>query len=56
MSEVQSQEKDYFWAYIIIGVLVFAATMFTVKTMGGSDYNRAAELIEENPSNSAYKN
>lgn len=53
MSEVQ--EKDNFWLYIIIGVVFFAGAIFMVKNSESAKYDRAAELIAEDSSNSAYR-
>lgn len=53
MSEVQ--EKDNFWLYIAIGVVLFAGTIFMVKNSESDKYQRSAELIAEDSSNSAYR-
>ncbi len=56
MSEIQAQEKDNFWLYIILGVAIFAGVIFMVKSSEHDKYQKASELISENPANSAYKN
>jgi hypothetical protein len=53
MSE-EKAEKDNFFLYIAIGVGLFAVTNYMVKTSEGAKYDKAKQLIAENPSNSAY--
>ena len=53
MSELK-EEKDYFFHYIAIGVILFASAIFMVKNAESDKYQKAAELIQEDPSNSAY--
>jgi len=50
----QETEKDYFFHYIAIGVILFASVIFMVKNSESVKYQKASELIQENPSNSAY--
>ncbi len=52
----ETQEKDNFWLYIAIGVVLFAGTIFMVKNSESQKYDRAAQLIAEDASNSAYRN
>ncbi len=52
----EAQEKDNFWLYIVVGVVLFAGAIFMVKNSESGKYNRAAELIAEDASNSAYRN
>jgi hypothetical protein len=53
MSE-QTEEKDYFFHYIAIGVIIFASVIFMIKNAESGKYEKAAQLIAEDPSNSAY--
>ncbi len=54
MSEVQ--EKDNFWLYIVIGVVLFAGTILMVKSSEHDKYSAASKAIAEDSSNSAYRN
>jgi len=54
MSEVQ--EKDNFWLYIAIGVVLFAGAIFMVKSSEHDKYASASKAIAEDSSNSAYRN
>ncbi len=54
MNEVQ--EKDYFWYYIGIAVIVFAGAIFMVKSSEHDKYASASKAIAEDASNSAYRN
>jgi hypothetical protein len=54
MSEVQ--EKDNFWLYIVIGVVLFAGAIFMVKNSEHDKYSAASKAIAEDSSNSAYRN
>jgi len=54
MSEVQ--EKDNFWLYIIIGVVIFAGGIYMVKSSEHDKYASASKAIAEDASNSAYRN
>ena len=54
MSEVQ--EKDNFWLYIIIGVVIFAGGIYMVKSSEHDKYASASKAISEDASNSAYRN
>lgn len=54
MSEVQ--EKDNFWLYIAIGVVLFAGVIFMVKNSEHDKYASASKAIAEDSSNSAYRN
>jgi hypothetical protein len=51
----ESQEKDNFWLYVVIGVVVFAGAIFMVKKTESGKYETAAKAIAEDASNSAYK-
>lgn len=53
MSEVQ--EKDNFWLYIGIAVVLFAGTIFLVKNAEHEKYATSAKNIAEDSSNSAYR-
>lgn len=50
----EQQEKDNFWLYIAIGVIVFAGTIFMVKKSESDKFETAAKAIAEDASNSAY--
>lgn len=54
MSEVQ--EKDNFWLYIAIGVVLFAGAIIMVKNSEHDKYAASARAIAEDSSNSAYRN
>lgn len=54
MSEVQ--EKDNFWLYIGIAVVLFAGTIYMVKSAEHDKYTSASKAIAEDSSNSAYRN
>ncbi|MDD1622862.1 MAG: hypothetical protein LUQ11_15405 [Methylococcaceae bacterium] len=54
MSEVQ--EKDNFWLYIVIGVVLFAGTILMVKNSEHDKYAASSKAIAEDSSNSAYRN
>jgi hypothetical protein len=54
MSEVR--EKDNFWLYVGIAVVLFAGGIFMVKNSGHDSYASAAKAIAEDASNSAYRN
>lgn len=54
MSEVQ--EKDNFWLYIIIGVVLFAGAILMVKSSEHDKYAASSKAIAEDASNSAYRN
>lgn len=54
MSEVQ--EKDNFWLYIGIAVVLFAGVIFMVKNAEHDKYSSASKAIAEDSSNSAYRN
>jgi hypothetical protein len=53
MSE-QPEEKDYFFHYIAIGVIIFASAIYMVKNAESGKFQKAKELIAEDSSNSAY--
>lgn len=55
MSEVQEQEKDYFWFYIGGLVVAVIAVLLMVKGSEHDKYATAAKAIAEDSSNSAYK-
>ncbi len=50
------QEKDNFWLYIAIAVIVFAGAIWMVKSSEHDKYVTAANNIAEDASNSAYRN
>lgn len=52
----EAQEKDNFWLYIGIAVVLFAGAIFMVKNSEHDKYNNAAKAIAEDSSNSAYRN
>jgi hypothetical protein len=54
MSEVQ--EKDNFWLYIGIAVVLFAGGIYFVKFSEHDKYTAASKAISEDSSNSAYRN
>ncbi len=54
MSEVQ--EKDNFWLYIVMGVVIFAGVIMMVKNSEHDKYAASAKAISEDSSNSAYRN
>ncbi len=54
MSEVQ--EKDNFWLYIIIAVVLAAGAVLAVKNAEHDKYATAAKNIAEDSANSAYRN
>ena len=54
MSEVQ--EKDNFWLYIVVGVVLFAGVILMVKSSEHDKYTSASKAIAEDSSNSAYRN
>ena len=54
MSEVQ--EKDNFWLYIAVAVVLFAGVIFMVKNSEHDKYASASKAIAEDSSNSAYRN
>ena len=54
MSEVQ--EKDNFWLYIVVGVVLFAGAIMMVKNSEHDKYSASAKAIAEDSSNSAYRN
>jgi hypothetical protein len=54
MSEVQ--EKDNFWLYIGIAVVLFAGAIYMVKNSEHDKYASAQKAIAEDSSNSAYRN
>ena len=53
MSEVQ--EKDNFWAYIAIAVVLAAGAVLMVKNAEYEKYATAAKNIAEDSANSAYR-
>ncbi len=55
MSE-ENNGPDKFWIYIAALVVVFAGVMYMVKSSEHSKYTKAEQLIQEDSSNSAYKN
>ncbi|MCQ8103002.1 hypothetical protein NP590_02690 [Methylomonas sp. SURF-2] len=54
MSEVQ--EKDNFWLYIALAVVVVAGAVLMVKNAEHEKYATAAKNIAADSSNSAYRN
>jgi hypothetical protein len=48
-------EKDNFFLYIAIGVIIFASVIFMVKNTESGKYEKAKQLIAEDANNSAYK-
>lgn len=54
MSEVQ--EKDNFWLYIVMGVVIFAGVIMMVKNSEHDKYAASSKAIAEDSSNSAYRN
>lgn len=52
----EAVEKDNFWLYLGIGVLVFVGVIFAVWNAEHGKYQQAESLIAENPVNSAYLN
>jgi hypothetical protein len=48
-------EKDNFFLYIAIGVIIFASVIFMVKNAESGKYEKAKQLIAEDANNSAYK-
>ncbi len=54
MSEVQ--EKDNFWLYIVMGVVIFAGVILMVKNSEHDKYAASSKAIAEDASNSAYRN
>ncbi|QPK63923.1 hypothetical protein IVG45_02790 [Methylomonas sp. LL1] len=54
MSEVQ--EKDNFWLYIVLAVVLAAGAVLMVKNAEHDKYATAAKNIAEDSSNSAYRN
>lgn len=55
MSEVQEQEKDYFWFYIGGLVVAVIVVLLMVKGSEHDKYATAAKAIAEDSANSAYK-
>ncbi|ANE55818.1 MULTISPECIES: hypothetical protein [Methylomonas] len=53
MSEVQ--EKDNFWTYIAVAVVLVAGAVLMVKNAEHDKYATAAKNIAEDSSNSAYR-
>ncbi|MDT4331695.1 hypothetical protein ACQE3E_12840 [Methylomonas sp. MED-D] len=53
MNEVQ--EKDNFWLYIALAVVMVAGAVFMVKNAEHDKYATAAKNIAEDSSNSAYR-
>ncbi len=51
----ETQEKDNFWLYLAIGVVIFAGAIFMVKNSESGKFEKAAQLIAEDASNSAYR-
>ncbi|OAI10590.1 hypothetical protein A1359_16425 [Methylomonas lenta] len=54
MSEVQ--EKDNFWLYIALAIVMSIGTVLLVKNAEHDKYVTAAKNIAEDSSNSAYRN
>ncbi|MBE0470029.1 MAG: hypothetical protein IBX55_11045 [Methyloprofundus sp.] len=54
-NEQEAPEKDYFFYYIAIGVIIFASVIFMVKNAESGKFEKAKSLIAENVNNSAYK-
>ncbi|MCK9607235.1 MAG: hypothetical protein M0R33_12405 [Methylomonas sp.] len=54
MNEVQ--EKDNFWLYIVLGVVLVAGAVVMVKSSEHDKYVTAAKNIAADSSNSAYRN
>ena len=52
----EAQEKDNFWLYIVIGVVLFVGTILMVKNAEHGKYTAASKAIAEDSSNSAYRN
>ncbi len=50
------QEKDNFWLYIAVAIIVFAGAIWMVKSSEHDKYATAAKNIAEDSSNSAYRN
>ncbi|MGD0959797.1 MAG: hypothetical protein ABSB19_08325 [Methylomonas sp.] len=54
MNEVQ--EKDNFWLYIGLAVVLAAGAVYMVKSSEHDKYVAASKAISEDSSNSAYRN
>lgn len=52
----ETQEKDYFWLYIVIAVVFVAGGVLMVKGAEHDKYATAAKNIAEDSANSAYRN
>ena len=52
----EAQEKDNFWLYIGLSVVVFAGAIFMVKSSEHEKYSATSKAIAEDASNSAYRN
>lgn len=52
----EAQEKDNFWLYIGIAVVLFAGAIYMVKSAEHDKYSAASKAISEDSSNSAYRN
>lgn len=50
----EQKEKDYSMHYIAIGIILFASAIYMVKNSESGKFQKAAELIQEDSSNSAY--
>jgi hypothetical protein len=53
---IEAQEKDNFWLYIVLSVVVFAGVIFMVKSSEHDKYAASSKAIAEDSSNSAYRN
>jgi len=54
-NEQEAPEKDNFFLYIAIGVIIFASVIFMVKNAESGKFEKAKELIAEDSLNGGYK-
>lgn len=54
-NEQEAPEKDNFFLYIAIGVIIFASVIFMVKNAESGKYDKAKQLIAEDANNGGYK-
>jgi hypothetical protein len=52
----ETQEKDNFWLYIGLAVVLFAGGIYMVKSSEHEKYAASSKAISEDSSNSAYRN
>jgi len=54
-NEQEAPEKDNFFLYIGIGVIIFASVIFMVKNAESGKFEKAKQLIAEDALNGGYK-